>query len=105
MSPFRSIRLAQLLYYIDNNIRFTEYVITTLLGVVSTSFGDLPTFSIRGLGFTSNQIAAVPTVSVYVDEAPLPRILLRALPDMMRPRYENLWRKTRSASCQMHDAD
>jgi outer membrane receptor protein involved in Fe transport len=43
---------------------------------VSTSFDDLPTFSIRGLGFTSNQIAAAPTVSVYVDEAPLPYLVM-----------------------------
>ena len=43
---------------------------------VSTSFDDLPTFSIRGLGFTSNQIAAAPTVSVYVDEAPLPFLVM-----------------------------
>jgi outer membrane receptor protein involved in Fe transport len=43
---------------------------------VSTSYDDLPTFSIRGLGFTSNQIAAAPTVSVYVDEAPLPYLVM-----------------------------
>ena len=49
MSPFSNVRLAQLLYYIDNNFRLTEYVITALLGVVSTSFDGLPTFSIRGL--------------------------------------------------------
>jgi iron complex outermembrane recepter protein len=43
---------------------------------VSTSFDDLPSYSIRGLGFTSNQIAASPTVSVYVDEAPLPYLVM-----------------------------
>jgi len=43
---------------------------------VSTSFDDLPSYSIRGLGFNSNQIAASPTVSVYVDEAPLPYLVM-----------------------------
>ena len=43
---------------------------------VSTSYDDLPSYSIRGLGFTSNQIAASPTVSVYVDEAPLPYLVM-----------------------------
>ena len=32
----------------------------------------LPTFSIRGIGFVAAQLSAAPTVSVYVDEAPLP---------------------------------
>nr|WP_173276911.1 MULTISPECIES: TonB-dependent receptor [unclassified Sphingomonas]AJW29541.1 TonB-dependent receptor [Sphingomonas sp. JE1] len=32
----------------------------------------LPTFSIRGIGFIAAQLSAAPTVSVYVDEAPLP---------------------------------
>jgi outer membrane receptor protein involved in Fe transport len=42
-------------------------------GFTATSnFDSLPVFSIRGLGFTSNQLAASPTVSAYVDEAPLP---------------------------------
>lgn len=43
---------------------------------VSKSYDDLPEFSIRGLGFNSNQIAASPTVSVYVDEAPLPYLVM-----------------------------
>jgi iron complex outermembrane receptor protein len=38
----------------------------------ATSEDDLPVFSIRGLGFTSDQLSASPTVSAYVDEAPLP---------------------------------
>ena len=43
---------------------------------VSTSYDGLPEYSIRGLGFTSNQIAASPTVSVYVDEAPMPYLVM-----------------------------
>jgi outer membrane receptor protein involved in Fe transport len=38
----------------------------------ATSENDLPVFSIRGLGFTSDQLSASPTVSAYIDEAPLP---------------------------------
>jgi iron complex outermembrane receptor protein len=39
---------------------------------VTSNFDAIPQFSIRGLVFTSNQLSAAPTVSTYVDEAPLP---------------------------------
>jgi len=39
---------------------------------VTSNFDAIPQFSIRGLVFTSNQLSASPTVSTYVDEAPLP---------------------------------
>jgi hypothetical protein len=42
----------------------------------ATSENDLPVFSIRGLGFTSDQLSASPTVSAYVDEAPLPYLAM-----------------------------
>jgi iron complex outermembrane receptor protein len=39
---------------------------------VTSNFDAIPQFSIRGLVFTSNQLSASPTVSAYIDEAPLP---------------------------------
>src|SRR5688572_4974461 len=36
------------------------------------SYYGTPVFSIRGVGFLDTSLAASPTVSVYVDEAPLP---------------------------------
>jgi iron complex outermembrane recepter protein len=39
---------------------------------VTSNFDAIPQFSIRGLVFTSNQLSASPTVSTYIDEAPLP---------------------------------
>ena len=51
--------------------------ISTLTKVVpgfSASRGNdgVPVFTIRGVGFTAVQISAAPTVSTYIDEAPLP---------------------------------
>ena len=51
--------------------------VSTLTKVVSgfsASRGNdgVPVFTIRGVGFTAVQISAAPTVSTYVDEAPLP---------------------------------
>jgi len=40
------------------------------------SFYGTPVFSIRGVGFLDTSLAASPTVSVYVDEAPLPYSIL-----------------------------
>lgn len=39
---------------------------------VSNNFGGVPVFGIRGLSYDAVQLSAAPTVSVYVDEAPLP---------------------------------
>ena len=39
---------------------------------VSTNFDGVPVFGIRGLVFDAVQLSATSTVSVYVDEAPLP---------------------------------
>jgi iron complex outermembrane receptor protein len=39
---------------------------------VSTNFDGVPVFGIRGLVYDAVQLDATPTVSVYVDEAPLP---------------------------------
>ena len=55
--------------------------ITQLSKVVSgfqfaNNFNGLPVFTIRGLGFNASQISAAPTVSVYVDEAPLPYLAM-----------------------------
>ena len=38
----------------------------------SKSYDGQPVFSIRGIGYNAVQISAAPTVSAYVDEAPLP---------------------------------
>ena len=43
---------------------------------VATSYDGLPIFAIRGIGFNTNQYGASPTVSVYVDEAPLPYLAM-----------------------------
>lgn len=39
---------------------------------VGASFDGLPVFSIRGISFNSNQLGGAPTVSTYMDQAPLP---------------------------------
>lgn len=39
---------------------------------ISRSYGGIPVFALRGIGFVTTQVSAAPTVSVYVDEAPLP---------------------------------
>ena len=41
-----------------------------------TGYSGLPVFAIRGIGFSSLQISAAPTVSVYSDESPLPYLAL-----------------------------
>ncbi|MGE0773477.1 MAG: TonB-dependent receptor [Sphingomonadaceae bacterium] len=38
----------------------------------STSENNTPVFTLRGVGFNEASLAAYPTVSVYIDEAPLP---------------------------------
>ena len=43
---------------------------------IATSYDGLPIFAIRGIGFNTNQYGASPTVSVYVDEAPLPYLAM-----------------------------
>ena len=42
----------------------------------SRSNDDVPVFTIRGIGFNAVQISAAPTVSAYVDEAPLPYLAM-----------------------------
>jgi iron complex outermembrane recepter protein len=42
----------------------------------SRSNDDVPVFTIRGIGFNAVQISASPTVSAYVDEAPLPYLAM-----------------------------
>ena len=48
--------------------------LTKVVSGFSASRGNdgVPVFTIRGVGFTAVQISAAPTVSTYVDEAPLP---------------------------------
>ena len=48
--------------------------LTKIVSGFSASRGNdgVPVFTIRGIGFTAVQISAAPTVSTYVDEAPLP---------------------------------
>ena len=42
----------------------------------STSNHGLTTFAIRGIGYDADQLSAAPTVSVYLDEAPLPYLAM-----------------------------
>jgi iron complex outermembrane receptor protein len=42
----------------------------------SRSNDGVPVFTIRGIGFNAVQISAAPTVSAYVDEAPLPYLAM-----------------------------
>lgn len=44
----------------------------------SSSENNTPVFTLRGIGFNEASLSAYPTVSVYVDEAPLPFPVLAA---------------------------
>jgi len=54
------VRSAEDLYKLVPGLSFTE-----------TQF-DAPVFTLRGVGFNDSSLAAAPTVSVYVDQVPLP---------------------------------
>jgi iron complex outermembrane recepter protein len=54
------VRTAEDLYKVVPGLTFTE-----------TQF-DAPVFALRGVGFNDSSLAAAPTVSVYVDQVPLP---------------------------------
>jgi iron complex outermembrane receptor protein len=54
------VRTAEDLYKVVPGLSFTE-----------TQF-DAPVFTLRGVGFNDSSLAAAPTVSVYVDQVPLP---------------------------------
>jgi iron complex outermembrane recepter protein len=54
-------------------VRSTEdlYKVVPGLSFTETQF-DAPVFTLRGVGFNDSSLAAAPTVSVYVDQVPLP---------------------------------
>jgi len=54
-------------------VRTTEdlYKVVPGLTFTETQF-DAPVFALRGVGFNDSSLAAAPTVSVYVDQVPLP---------------------------------
>lgn len=57
----------------EQGIKRTEDLALVVPGLsfAETQF-DAPVFTLRGVGYNENSLAASPTVSVYVDEVPLP---------------------------------
>ena len=58
---------------VDKGIYDVQDLVKVTPGLSFVESGrSVPVFSLRGIGFFDNSIASRPTVSVYVDEAPLP---------------------------------